>query len=96
MNTTVAGAKGQLGQIYAQYSQVIDRIARFVFGIVLFTGINHLTGYMKRLDSWIVVLGLALISAFLPSPFLTLFGFVLLLAHLEQGGSPGAARAVGS
>lgn len=84
MNTTVAGAKGQLGQIYAQYSQVIDRIARFVFGIVLFTGINHLTGYMKRLDSWIVVLVLALISAFLPTPFLTLFGFVLLLAHLAS------------
>lgn len=84
MNTTVAGAKGQLGQIYAQYSPVIDRIARFVFGIVLFTGINHMTGYMKQLDSWIVVLGLAVISAFLPTPFLTLFGFVLLLAHLAS------------
>lgn len=83
MNRTAVGAKGQLGVIYATYSHIIDRVARFVFGLVLFGGINHITGYMKQLDNIIVVIGLAVICAFLPTPFLTLFGFVLLLAHLS-------------
>ena len=84
MNTTVAGAKGQLGQFYATYSHIIDRVARFIFGILLFAGVNHITVYMERLDSWVVVIGLAVICAFLPTPFLTLFGFALLLAHLSS------------
>ncbi len=79
----MAGAKGKLGKWYVSYSKIIDRVARFVFALVLFAGINSLTGYMKRLDNATVVLVLAIVAAFLPTPFLTLFGFMLLLAHLS-------------
>ena len=83
MNATMAGAKGQLGKWYAKNSQVIDRVVRGAFAFLLFVAINSLTGYMKRLDSMAVAAGLALICAFLPTSFVALLGFALLLAHLS-------------
>ena len=82
MNTTMAGAKGQLGKWYANNSQVIDRVVRFIFAFLIFTAVNNLTGYMKRLDTPLVAFGLALICAFLPTPFISLLGFALLMAHM--------------
>ena len=61
MNTTMAGAKGQIGKWYSKNSQVIDRVVRGVFAFLLFVAINSMTGYMKRLDSVAVAAGLALI-----------------------------------
>ena len=83
MNTTMAGAKGKLGEWYAKYSQVIDKVARGVVALLVFMSINSMTGYMKRLDSTMVVVGLAVICAFLPTSFIILLGFALLLAHLS-------------
>lgn len=84
MNTTMAGARGQLGSFYARYSQIIDKLTRGVIAFLIFIAINSMTGYMKRLDSAVVALGLAVICAFLPTPFTTLLGFALLLAHLSK------------
>ncbi len=84
MNTTMAGARGQLGSFYARYSQIIDKLTRGVIAFLIFVAINSMTGYMKRLDSTVVALGLAVICAFLPTPFTTLLGFALLLAHLSK------------
>ena len=84
MNTTMAGARGQLGSFYARYSQIIDKLTRGVIAFLIFIAINSMTGYMKRLDSTVVALGLAVICAFLPTPFTTLLGFALLLAHLSK------------
>ena len=83
MNTTMAGAKGQIGKWYSKNSQVIDRVVRGAFAFLLFVAINSMTGYMKRLDSVAVAAGLALICAFLPTSFVALLGFALLLAHLS-------------
>ncbi len=82
MNTTMAGAKGQLGKWYAGNSQVIDRVVRGILALAIFIAVNNLTGYMKRLDTMVVPLGLAVICAFLPTAFIPLLGFALLLAHL--------------
>ncbi|MBQ4362157.1 MAG: hypothetical protein II787_04475 [Lachnospiraceae bacterium] len=80
----MAGARGQLGSFYARYSQIIDKLTRGVIAFLIFVAINSMTGYMKRLDSTVVALGLAVICAFLPTPFTTLLGFALLLAHLSK------------
>lgn len=73
-----------MGSFYARYSQIIDKLTRGVIAFLIFIAINSMTGYMKRLDSTVVALGLAVICAFLPTPFTTLLGFALLLAHLSK------------
>ena len=60
MNTTMAGAKGQLGRWYAKYSQIIDKIVRGIVAFLIYIAINGMTGYMKRLDSMLVAAGLAI------------------------------------
>lgn len=74
--------KGQLQKIYAQYSKYIDKIIRFVLALFTFYNINHSIGFMHMLTNPVVILGLSVVCAFLPSVFTVLVAVALILGHV--------------
>ena len=74
--------KGQLQNIYANYSKIIDKVVRFVLAFITFFAINKNIGYMHVLTNPVITLGLSLVCAFLPDMFTVLAAAALVLAHI--------------
>ena len=79
---TVYVIRGRMQEIYSKHSKIIDKAARFVLALVVFTLINHNVGFMKALASPVAALGLAIICAFLPLIFTVLAATALVLVHM--------------
>ena len=74
--------KERLQTIYAKYSTYIDKGIRFILAIVTFTLINMNIGFMDKLASPLVSIGLAVVCAFLPVIFTVVAAALLTAAHL--------------
>lgn len=63
---------------YEKYDRYVNGLVRFVFALLVFLTILYHTGYNAALSSPFVAVGMALVSAFLPSYMITVFGGLLL------------------
>ena len=74
--------KERLQTIYAKHSAYIDKGIRFILAIVTFSLINMNIGFMDKLASPFITIGLAVICAFLPVMFTVAAAAFLIAAHL--------------
>lgn len=74
--------KGQMQQIYANYSTYIDKAARFFLSLATFYTINSNIGFMELLANPVVTLVLSVAGAFLPVSVTVLLAAGLVLAHM--------------
>ncbi len=72
-----------LRNFYGRYELYIKPATRFVLAIVTFLLINGNIGYMARLKSPVVAIGLALLCTFLPINATVVLAALLVLAHLS-------------
>ena len=79
---TILGLREQIGQLYSRYSLQVTIVFRFILAWFVFQTINSNLGYMERLNSTAVVLGLSILCALLPLFVLVFWAAVLILAHL--------------
>lgn len=80
--TTLLVLKESFQKIYAEHSRYIKWAIQFVFGLLLFGIINSNIGFMKSLSSFVCVLGLSAVCAFLPEGVTVFAAMGLILAHL--------------
>ena len=70
--TSLIELKEKIKNFYGSYEFVVRPIIRFLAGLISLLLIKANVGYMDLLSSWIVVLGVAVICAFLPWGTITL------------------------
>lgn len=75
--------KGQIQQIYAEHSKLIDKGIQFVLALAAFYMINHDMGFMALLSNPLITLGLAVICAFLPMIVTVIVAAALILAQMS-------------
>lgn len=75
--------KGQLQQIYAKHSRLIDKAAQFLLALAVFYLINHDLGFMDILANPLITLGLSVICTFLPLCLTALAAAVLILVQMS-------------
>ena len=69
---------------YAKYTTWINMALRFIMGLFVFGLINHNIGFMDKLASLFVTLGLSLICTLLPLTFMMFVATFLVLAHFAS------------
>lgn len=69
-------------RIYAKYEVYITPILKFILAMIVFFVINGKLGYMKRLDSFLIVLVVALLCSFLPLIMTSILAGMFILLHL--------------
>lgn len=74
--------KDKIKSIYADYHKIIVPVIKALVAFLMITAINDKIGYMVKLDSMVVVLGLSIICAILPQTMTVVVGLALVLAHL--------------
>ena len=79
---TLLMIKEKLKMIYADYSKIIRPTAKAIIAFMMLLAINDKIGYMGKLDSFVIVLGLTVVCAFLPAGFTVCAGLAVVLLHL--------------
>ena len=74
----------QLKKFYGKYELYITPVLKFLLALVTLIMINDTIGYMSELKNITVVLGLALICAFLPMNLTVLVAAAVTLGHLYK------------
>ena len=74
----------QLKKFYGKYELYITPVLKFLLALVTLIMINDTIGYMSELKNITVVLGLALICAFLPMNLTVLVAAAVTLGHLYR------------
>lgn len=74
-------AKEYLKKFYAKYEVYLKPLAKFLLALVALSMLNKATGYMARLDSFAIVLILALMCSFMPSGFIVICCGLVAVAH---------------
>ncbi len=74
----------QLKKFYGKYELYITPVLKFLLALVTLIMINDTIGYMSELKNTTVVLGLALICAFLPMNLTVLVAAAVTLGHLYK------------
>ena len=72
---TLLMIKERMKVLYAEYHKVIVPTVKAVVAFMMLLAINDKIGYMARLDSFLVVLLLTAVCAFLPTSVTVLVGF---------------------
>ena len=80
--TTLLVLREQIKKFYARYGKHIVRILRFLTAFAVFQAANMTMGYMARLDSVWIALGLSVVCAFLPNGAFVVVAAVFTLIHL--------------
>lgn len=81
---TLLMIKEKLKEIYAEYYKVIVPTVKAVVAFLMLLAINDKIGYMARLDSFLVVLALTIVCAFIPPFGTVLVGLAVILGHLSS------------
>lgn len=79
---TLLMIKEKMKSLYASYHNIIRILVKALIAFVMLTAINDKLGYMARLDSFIIVLGLSIVCAFTPKAVTILVGFATIIGHL--------------
>ena len=80
--TNLLVLREQLKRFYGKYEIYITPVCKFLLAFVSFTMINETIGYMSTLNSFAVVLILALLCSFLPMNLTVVLAAAVSLAHL--------------
>ncbi len=80
--TTLLVLREQIKRFYARYGKHLIRVLRFLTAFAAFAVVNETMGYMTRLDSIWISLGLAVICAFLPNGAFVVIAALFTLVHL--------------
>jgi len=74
--------RGKMQEIYAKYSNIVDKIIQFILALTTFFLINNNIGFMKVLAQPVVTLMLAVICTVFPMLITILAATALVLCHL--------------
>lgn len=74
--------KANIQRFYSKNEVYINPILKFLLAIAVFGVINSKLGYMDRLDSFTIVLVVALLCSFLPMTVMALLAGFFILLHL--------------
>lgn len=74
--------KKKLQTIYAQYSMYIDKAIRFILALTTFLLISTRIGFMEKLASPVIAIGLAAVCTFLPLNVTVIVAGALMLVHM--------------
>jgi hypothetical protein len=74
-------AKESLKNFIGKYEIYLKPLGKFLLAMTALLMINSMTGYMTRLDSFIIVLIVALMCSFMPANFIVICSAVFLVLH---------------
>lgn len=74
--------KEKIKSLYASYHSIIVPTVKAIVAFLMLMAINDKIGYMRQLDSFLVVLALTAVCAFAPRAITILVGFMVILGHL--------------
>ena len=74
--------KKKLQTIYAQYSMYIDKAIHFALALTTFLLISTRIGFMEKLASPLIAIGLAVVCTFLPLNVTVIVAGALMLVHM--------------
>lgn len=80
--TALSDIKASAKEIYAKYDSYLIPLGKFFLAFLSFSIINGRLGYMKALDSLIIILILALFCSFMSANAIVVIGAGLILGHL--------------
>lgn len=80
--TALLMMKEKIKSLYASYHGIIVPTVKAIVAFMMLMAINDKIGYMRQLDSFLVVLVLTAVCAFTPRVITVLVGFVVILGHL--------------
>lgn len=80
--TNLLEFKERLNQFYARNGKFVRPILKFIIAFIVFTLINHNIGYDQRLNNTIIVLGLSVVGAVLPSSIFVLMAALFTTLHV--------------
>lgn len=69
-------------RIYAEYDAYLNPVLKFLLALIVFGVINGKIGYMSRIDSFLVVVVVALLCSFLPLTLMAVIAGLFILAHM--------------
>lgn len=72
----------RIKNLYQKYDIYITPAVKFFFALITFFAINKEIGYDARLESFPIVLGLSLLSAFTPSAVMVLLAALIAVLHI--------------
>ena len=79
--TTLLTFRDNVKSFLGRFDFVVTPIAKGIFAFVLFLMLNSQMGYFETLDNMVLLLGMALVCAFLPIEFLAGIGYVVVVLH---------------
>ncbi|MBR2037985.1 MAG: hypothetical protein IKK03_11405 [Lachnospiraceae bacterium] len=80
--TALLMMKEKIKSLYASYHGIIVPTVKAIIAFIMLMAINDKIGYMRQLDSFLVVLVLAAVCAFTPRVITVLVGLIVILGHL--------------
>ncbi len=79
--TTLLTFRDNIKSFLGRFDYILTPIGKFVFAFIMFLVLNNQYGYFETLDNKILLLGMALICAFVPIEILAGLGFVVVILH---------------
>ena len=76
--------KEKLKQFYSKYSIYVTLAVKFLLGCLTFALISGNIGFMAKLNSPVILMGLAVVCAFLPYGVIVCLAAAVVLAHLSS------------
>ncbi len=82
--TSLVMAKQALKRFYSKYEVFVLPVIKFLIGLVCLMIINKRLGYMSQLNSFVIVLMVALMCSFMPLNFTVFIAAVFVLGHIYK------------
>lgn len=79
--TTLLSFRDSMKSFYNRYDYIFTPIAKFILALYIFYYCNAHYGYMTALNNTLLIVGISIVSAFLPVEFIAFVGGVLILGH---------------
>ena len=80
--TSLVMAKQVIKRFYSKYEVFILPVIKFLIGLICLSIINNRLGYMSRLNTFVIVLMVALMCSFMPLNFTVFVSALFVLGHI--------------
>ncbi len=80
--TSLVMAKQVIKRFYSKYEVFILPVIKFLIGLICLSIINSRLGYMSRLNTFVIVLMVALMCSFMPLNFTVFVAALFVLGHI--------------
>ena len=82
--TSLVMAKQMIKRFYSKYEAFVLPIIKFLIGLICLSVINKRLGYMSQLNSFVIVLMVALMCSFMPLNFTVFVAALFVLGHIYK------------